>query len=146
MRVGVVGYSGQKFDTEEANSLLIEAFEELGHFSFAGIRDKSLQHFSDACIVSGLTNLGIPALAYKIASDHFLKTMGIACSKAKDYDCYPCDRVHIIGNNWGDESEAFLASIDYLIRIGGGKQSHAECQRAKELGIIVIEKELEALP
>lgn len=132
MRVGVVGYSGQKFNETDATFLLGEAWGEIG------IK-------GDSVIVSGLTNLGIPALAYGFAADYGLKTMGIACSKAKDYECFPCDRVHIIGDNWGDESEAFLASIDYLVRIGGGKQSHAECQRAKELGIIVIEKELEAL-
>jgi hypothetical protein len=47
-----------------------------------------------------------------------------------------------VGEQWGDESAAFLAAIDVLIRIGGGPQSLAEAARAKELGIRVIEREL----
>lgn len=140
LRIGFAGYSGQKFDTSKAELLIDEALDDV----IARFEPTHLQ------VISGLTNLGIPALAYSFAVKHVapyrkLTTVGIACSKAKDYDCYPCDRVFIIGTEWGDESEAFLASIDVLIRIGGGKQSHAECDRAKALGIPVIEKELEAL-
>ncbi len=49
----------------------------------------------------------------------------------------------MIGDEWGDESEKFLDSIDVLVRIGGGKQSMAEVKKAKEMGIKVIEHELE---
>jgi len=96
-------------------------------------------------IVSGLTALGIPLLAYKYAESRGWKTMGIACSKAGDYECYACDRIHIVGDNWGDETSAFLASIDVLIRIGGGKQSLEECRKAQVMGIPVYQEDLSAL-
>jgi hypothetical protein len=136
MRVGIAGYSGQKFDIGQAKIALETCLVELGIQS---------NHTGIAFIVSGLTNLGIPKIGYEFAQKHSIPTMGIACSKAQEYDCFPCDRVHIVGNEWGDESEAFLASIDVLIRIGGGNQSKAECARAKELSILVIEKELPAI-
>lgn len=135
MRVGVIGYSAQKFD-ERIGNLFVEG-------ALNTRRAKSQQ---ELIVVSGYTNLGIPKLAYEYAKEFGYKTIGIACSKATDYECFPCDRVHIIGDNWGDESETFLASIDVLVRIGGGNQSLQECQRAKDLGIPVIEYELEATP
>jgi hypothetical protein len=136
MRVGIAGYSRQKFDIEQAGKLLEECFKDC----------VALNDFNEiSFIVSGLTNLGIPKIGYEFAQKHYIATMGIACSKAQEYDCFPCDRVHIVGNEWGDESEAFLASIDILIRIGDGNQSKAECTRAKELSILVIEKELPAI-
>jgi hypothetical protein len=134
MRIGVVGYSAQPFDPEIAQQLLIQAVQSIDEVE----RIPSI----DLWVVSGLTYLGIPAIAYDAAKQWDAKTMGIACEKAKDYRCHPCDRIHLIGQDWGDESEAFLASIDILIRIGGGPQSIAEVARAKELGIPVIEKEL----
>ena len=112
-RIGVVGYSGQKFDEEEAKKLIeqgLDLFE-------ADMNDE---------LVSGLTDLGIPALAYRAAEDRKMRTVGIACDKAGDYDVYPCDRVMIEGKDWGDESPHFLGYITHMIKIGGGKQSEAE--------------------
>lgn len=83
-------------------------------------------------IVSGLTDVGIPGIAYhlvtsgRINKDAFGKTVGIACAKAKDYPRFPVDEKHIIGSEWGDESEFFVDYIDALVRIGGGEQSHRE--------------------
>ena len=142
MRIGVVGYSAQAFDKEEANLLLIEALMEIPE-----VRDETVwPHSKIIQIVSGLTQLGIPAIAYSLAKKFSWKTIGIACEKAYKYECFPCDRAHIIGQNWGDESAAFLASIDVLIRIGGGPQSMRECEMAKGLGIPVIVRELAAVP
>lgn len=131
MRIGVCGYSAQRFDEESAHKILVETLEQY--------KDK------DPIIVSGLTNLGVPAIAYWLANAEGYKTIGIACKKAVKYDCFPCDQVHLIGEEWGDESETFLAAIDVLIRVGGGNQSKKECAKAKELGILTIEYELEAL-
>jgi hypothetical protein len=131
MRIGIVGYSQEEFDKEKAVKLLRSML----------IQQKSIH--LDITIVSKSTNFGVPAIAYEIAKELNLKTMGIACAKAGEYECFPCDRVHVVGMDWGDESETFLASIDKLIRVGGGKQSHAEVARAKELGIRVTEEDLE---
>lgn len=132
MKIGIVGYSSQSFDQAKATQLLIKALLE-----DIGVDQNTV-------IVSGYTDLGIPNLAYTLALIHGWKTVGIACAKAKDYECFPCDEVQIVGENWGEESETFLNYIDVLVRVGGGKQSFAEVKRAKELGIPTFEYELEA--
>lgn len=116
MKIGIIGYSAQKFDEVEAKRLI-----ELG-LSSLGVQDYDI-------IVSGLTNLGIPKLAYEIATERELKTVGIACKLAKEYDCFPVDEEIIVGDNWGDESETFLNYIEALIKVGGGKQSETEYEK-----------------
>ena len=114
-RIGVVGYSGQKFDETKAVHILYQALV------------KALRKHPEGCVVvSGYTDMGIPAIAYRVATGLGMGTVGIACSKAKDYDCYPVDDVVIVGEDWGDESATFLGSIDELLKVGGGKQSEAE--------------------
>ena len=112
-RIGVIGYSAQAFDENDARLILRRALE--GH-ALAGRCE----------VVSGLTNLGVPRIAYEEAVKLGLRTVGIACKKATEHECFPCDEVVIIGEEWGDESPTFLASIDVLIRVGGGKQSASE--------------------
>ena len=113
MKIGVIGYSAQKFNEAKAKELIFQGMESMG--------------FQDTdSIVSGLTNIGIPKIAYQLAKEHNLETVGIACKLATDYECYPVDKKIIIGSNWGDESRTFLNYIDVLIKVGGGKQSEEE--------------------
>jgi hypothetical protein len=137
LKIGVVGYSGQGFSEFDANRLLAEAFD-------AVLADHS--DATDIWVVSGLTDLGIPALAYRIAAQRGWRTSVIACSKAADYDCFPVNEEKIVGANWGDESETFLREIDVLVRIGGGKQSLAEAKAFSETGKRTYEYELAAIP
>lgn len=116
MRVGVVGYSAAKFDVDKARLLV-----DVGLSYFRKQYDGKMFE-----VVSGLTNLGVPALAYAWAADNKVFTVGIACSKATEYDCYPVDHKIIEGSEWGDESDTFLEYIDVMLRIGGGKQSLEE--------------------
>jgi len=53
LKIGVVGYSDKKFDKKEALELIRKGLDEL-----VGRR-------KEIVVVSGLTNLGIPAIAYK---------------------------------------------------------------------------------
>lgn len=133
MNIGVVGYSGKPFDEKIGEALVELAFK---------IVIPEDADPSEVRIISGLTNIGIPALAYKIAEKRGYETVGIACKKAKEYDCFDCDEVKIVGEEWGDESETFLKSIDFLIRVGGGKQSIEETKKAKEMGVEVYEYDL----
>jgi len=137
LKIGVVGYSGQKFSKFDANRLLAEAFDAV----LADHPDAT-----DVWIVSGLTDLGIPALAYRAASVRGWKTSGIACSKAEKYDCFDVDERKIIGDNWGDESETFLKEVNVIVRIGGGKQSLAEVKTFSENGGHTYEYDLVAIP
>ncbi len=135
IRIGVVGYSVQKFNVEDATFLLTSAIDYL----------KLIHQAKYIEIVSGYTNLGVPAVAYAIAEKHRYATRGVACEKANEYPCFDCDEVDIVGENWGDESDAFLKSIDVLVRIGGGMQSNDEAFRAKAMGIPTMEFELPVL-
>src|SRR3989344_5592363 len=108
LRIGVTGYSAQKFDVAEATRMLKEAYDVLDRQYIN--RQKS--------VVSGLTDLGIPGLAYREAQLRGWRTVGIACSKAEEYECFPVNERVIVGDEWGQESETFLNSIDVLLRIG----------------------------
>ena len=136
INIGVVGYSGQKFDEVQGRALIEQAYTQIA------------SEFPDhqKRVVSGLTDLGIPALAYRAAVERGWETVGIACTKAVEYDCFPVDEKIIVGQNWGDESPTFLSSIDYLVRVGGGSQSLEETLAAKESEKPTLEYELAALP
>jgi len=134
IKIGVVGYSAQKFDEPEAVRMLREAYDTIDS-QYAG---------KSKAVVSGLTDLGIPALAYREAVSRDWRTVGVACSKAKDYDCFPVDEEQIVGNEWGDESPTFLKSLDVLVRVGGGKQSMRETAEFRESGRPVFEYDLPA--
>jgi len=135
LRVGVVGYSAKKFDKVKAMGDIKEAYDKIEK-KFPG---------REIEIVSVLIDLGIPALAYREALKRGWRTVGIACSLAKDYDCFPVDDKIIIGEEWGDESAKFLDSIDALIRIGGGGQAINETNETKRRNKYVIEYDLSAL-
>lgn len=135
IKIGVVGYSAQKFDESEAVRMLREAYDLI---------DRQYSGKSKA-VVSGLTDLGIPALAYREAVSRGWRTVGIACSKAKDYTCFPVDEEIIVGSEWGEESQTFLKSLDVLVRVGGGKQSIRETAEFRESGRPVFEYYLQAL-
>ena len=120
MKIGVIGYSAQKFDEEQGKKLILRGLSDLG-----------VQGYD--IIVSGLTNLGIPKLAYEIATEWGMRTVGISCKLAKDHDCFSVDEEIIVGDNWGDESETFLNYIDALIKVGGGKQSEEEYKKFNKI-------------
>jgi len=132
LRIDVVGYSDKKFDKKMAKDLLSDCFDEI----------EKKNEDKEFIVVSGLTNLGIPALAYEEAVRRGWGTAGIACKKAEEYELFDCDDVRLIGEEWGDESETFLNDISVLVKIGGGKQSKEEFVNAKEMGIITYEKDL----
>lgn len=136
MKIGVVGYSSGKFNQSEAHRLVTLGLDYLIEIH---------QNEKEFEIVSGYSNIGIPALAYDYAFEKELNTTGIACSKVFDYDVYPVDKEIIIGDNWGDESETFIEYIDCLLKVGGGDQSEAEAKAFKTLkpNAVVIEFKLE---
>ncbi|MGG6281840.1 hypothetical protein ACQ4M3_09740 [Leptolyngbya sp. AN03gr2] len=133
LRLGITGYSAQVFNQESARIILSQYFDAVASTG------------KEIVIVSGLTNLGIPAIAYQLAFERAWKTVGIACSKAVEFPCFPCTQVIIEGTEWGQESELFLQSIDQLIRVGGGNQALKETEAARRKGIQVIEFDLPAL-
>lgn len=140
LKIGLIGYSDKKFDKELANRLTHIGLLEAANKYLKGQSPKDIH------VVSGLTNIGIPAIGYAFAKEMGWKTVGIACAKASDYECFPVDEKIIVGKDWGDESETFLDYIQVLVRIGGGKQSLNEEKMAKEKGLEVFSYELPLLP
>lgn len=137
--IGVVGYSSNSCITDLARAKVAEGIKEAaralglirpieGETRVRGGGAISSSVLSNFAICSGLTNLGIPALAYEWAADHNLFTIGVACAKAQEHPCYPVNETFIAGENWGDESALFLAMIDALVQVGGGPQSQAEAE------------------
>lgn len=132
VNVGVIGFSKGCFDVDQAKSLIYEAFEQIA------------KEYTDKPIncVSGWTDLGIPALAYREARFRGWPTIGIACERAKEYNTFDCDEGYICGQEWGDESNMFLQNINVILKFGGGKQSEKEFASAIKLGIPYVEFEL----
>lgn len=132
--VGVVGYSKSNFDHSKAENLIKKAFDEI---------ENKYPDKQKNC-VSGLTNIGIPAIAYVEAVKRGWKTTGVACTKAKEYDTFSVDYEYIEGEQWGDESKKFLSLLDVIVRVGG-KQSFDEVESAKEKNLPVFEFDLDLI-
>ncbi|MEO0376209.1 MAG: hypothetical protein AAF329_16620 [Cyanobacteria bacterium P01_A01_bin.17] len=124
--IGVAGYCAQEFDWDDAR---IQLKRHLSQYTN-----------NNVAIVSGLSDMGVPGIAYRIAKDLDIPTIGIAAGKARGAkNLWPCDEVYFVGQNWGDESMFFLGKIHQLVAYEGGQQTKREISLAKELGIKVIE-------
>lgn len=122
----------------------------------------------DFVIVSGVSNVGVPAQAYAAATVLGYRTGGVACEKAAGFEWFPLTEEPIIaGKAWGDESSVFTDGIsalervdpskvaryaghphyglDAMIRIGMGAQSLRETVRIRDQGKPVYEYDLPRL-
>lgn len=122
--IGVAGYCAQEFDRDDARSQLESYLSRHAKIHTA--------------IVSGLSDMGVPGIAYRIAKERNIPTIGIAAGIARGAsNLWPCDKIYFVGQNWGDESLFFLGKIDELVAYEGGEQTKREVSLAKELGIKV---------
>ena len=119
LKLGVAGYSGQKFDQKKAVRLLISGIDRF-------LKDNDLPKEEKIAIVSGYTDLGIPGLAYRIGKRRGYHLVGLSAQATLQYKLYPVDEKIIKGTEFGDESKFFLSYIDGLLKVGGGKQSAEE--------------------
>lgn len=124
-KYGIVGFSRNQFDKKGARTILYREFEKL--------KEKHTNEIVE--IVSGYTNSGVPKIAYELADQFGFVTVGFSAKQALRVrsGVYPVQKKTIIGNRFGDESEAFVSYIDVLIRVGGGKQSRHEVELFKVL-------------
>jgi len=132
LNIGVVGYSGARFDESIAKALLILAFDIVES-------DNKSDEYS---IVSGCSDMGIPGLAYEEADKRGWETVCFSAEEVKQYDCYDTDKEIIVGKEFGDESDDFIKYIDCLVRVGGGAQSIKETKMAKDANKSVYEYDL----
>lgn len=122
LRIGVVGFSQRHFDHEAARA-------HLRRFVTA-LLERPEARSGTPEIVSGLTNQGVPKLAYELARELGLVTVGIAARQALRVRAglFPVDRKILVGERFGDESPVLIDYIDKLLRIGGGPQSRGEVE------------------
>ena len=136
VRIGVVGYCPPtKFDENEARRMIIDAYDQIA------------ERYADEkiAIVSGLTNVGVLAIAYEEAVSRGWKTAGVACKRAMEHELFPVDDRLVVGDNWGDESPEFVKILDGMVRIGMGKQSIRETDEVKAQGLPAWEYDLPIL-
>jgi len=141
LKIGIVGFSRNAFDQTDARQKLSVHLEALK----ARHGDRPIE------IVSGYTAQGVPLIAYELATDLGMITVGFSAKQALGVRAgvFPCDKEIIVGERFGDESEAFVNYIDGLIRIGGGPQSRREVEMfralhpAEEIDRRLIEEEVE---
>ena len=156
-RIGVVGYCPPtRYDEKKALEYLEDAFKRFAK----DFPERKI------VIVSGVTNVGVLAQAYRLATEHGYATGGVACEKAASYELFPLtERPIIVGKNWGDESLVFINGIDAItdpkklaeyayhphqgldamIRIGVGPQSIRETNLVKSKGKQTYEYDLPKL-
>src|SRR4051812_16784896 len=113
LSIGVVGFSRPQFDQDAAKLHLRHGLDDI-------LRRTGVSP-AQAELVSGLTNMGVPKLAYELAVTLGMRTVGISAKSALRVRCglFPVDEKRIVGQKFGDESEAFIGAIDYLLRVGG---------------------------
>jgi len=94
-------------------------------------------------VVSGLTNVGVMVHAYEEGQKRDWRLAGYACQKAAGYDKFPVAEEHIVGANWGDESNDFVNhAINsgfpfYMVNVAGGKQAERETEIVRQAGGII---------
>lgn len=118
IKYGIVGFSKNEFDQKRAAQILRTCFENIQY-----------KHpHTTIEIVSGYTNTGVPKIAYELADEFGFVTVGFSAQQALQVSCgvYPVQKVILMGQQFGDESEDFVRYIDALIRVGGGAQSKHE--------------------
>lgn len=140
MKIGIIGFSSTPFDQEKATALLQTTLQKV----VSSIEPENIE------IVSGYTNIGIPKIAYEIASSSGWTTVGFSAKEALTASCglFPVHKEILVGEKFGEESAAFVDYIDILIRIGGGQQSKKEValfkkkHTSQELSGILFEEEI----
>ena len=132
--IGVTGYSNSDFDEAQAHELLVAALDEL---AAAAPRETMV-------LVSGLTDMGVPAIAYREAVKRGWRTIGISAQRSQRYANFPVDEKIIVGSVWHEASETFIEKVDALIRIGGNNVAADETALAYAKGIPVMEFDLPA--
>lgn len=147
LKIGVVGYSRTNINEAHARALLQTSFKKF-------ITQAHAERL-EVEIVSGLTNAGVPKIAYELATQWQLKTVGISAREAlkAESGVFPVRKQMLIGETYGDESAYFIQYIDCLARVGGGSQSLCEVEMFKEklhhdpaqLSKLLIEHDLELL-
>lgn len=122
--VGIVGFSGSWSQNRRPDA------ERTTHRVIRHLFGR-LEHARAWC-VSGATNFGVPAVAYQVAEELDLRKVGLTARQALRYPLAELDHLVLVGERFGDESDAFVELCDVFWIIGGGAQSEQEMRLASE--------------
>jgi hypothetical protein len=133
--VGVAGFSGQwapaKLEADPALKAAADAATVVLREHLKKLKDE----YGDKLVVSsGATMEGVPKIIYEVCAEEGIKAMGVACEKAFKYPLGAMRYLVIEGQNWGDESAAFLKTADDFVLLGGGGQAKREAIAAGQEG------------
>ena len=134
LAIGLVGFSGSfakngRTDAESVTRRFIE--------TMLANTDETLPR-RPLFLISGATDLGVPRIGYAAAKKLGVTSVGVTSQEALKYSIAELEYLTVVGNKFGDESEAFVSVIDELWVIGGGKQSLSECNLASEAGVKIM--------
>lgn len=111
IKIGIIGFSDEsKYKKLDGVKSIKDAFDNI----------EQLFPKQEIYIVSGLTNMGIPRLAYEEAVKRKWKTVGIAPKESEKYELFLVDEKILVGEKFGDESKVFINYINILIKVGRG--------------------------
>ena len=126
LAIGLAGFSGN-FDTQERpdiEQVIQQIIEYMLHEKMESCLPQQI------FMVSGATKLGVPQVGYTVARKLGISSIGLTANEAIDHPIAEIDYLTVVGEQFGDESEAFISIIDELWVIGGGEQSLKECKMA----------------
>lgn len=128
LKVGVNGFHARAQDKVVIWNLISRGFDRI--MSETGA--------TELHVISSLSDSGVPQAAYHIARQRGWNCGGIAPKAVMRQRIFPMnvdgDIMKIVGNRWGDESEAFINECDVLLRVGNSRQSMDEAELAEKQG------------
>jgi hypothetical protein len=134
--VGVAGFSGQ-WSTEKlaTDPNVAELVLEANRALRSSLQELKLKHDDRLIVSSGATDEGAPKLAYELCTELSILAMGVTSNRAAAYPLATMNYLIVSGEDWGDESPAFVRTLDELVVLGGGAQTRREAMlAAKEYG------------
>ncbi|MEM9691338.1 MAG: hypothetical protein AAGA56_02230 [Myxococcota bacterium] len=131
--IGVVGFSGSW-----RNNPRREAADTVARALRAWFARKRPEENRTIWCVSGATDLGVPAIAYRVADELGLRCVGVTPAAAMSHPLARLDYLVPIGKRFGDESRVFVELCDELWMFGGGPQSESEVRLATQMGKPIV--------
>lgn len=133
--IGVVGYTHQEFDREAAKNLLKQAFEAV----------RADHPRANICVVSWLTDQGIPGLAYEIAKKRGWHTLAVDLKENLNRTGYRADELITVDAS-DERTTTFVQQCDVIVRIGDDSDAKHVTGVLRELDGITYEYDLSAYP
>ena len=132
--LGLMGYAG-RWQRSGLSGAALEAFvADAGAALRRSLEAAKAEHGERLVMVSGATDSGVLRLAYELAAELSITSMGITSNRALRYRVAPMHYLIAIGSRFGDESADFVTLCDHFVVLGGGAQSRHECELALAQG------------